>query len=132
MKKQIWKIISICISIVFAVALLSALLIYKKFSTETVTTIITFVLVILIYYILLKHKQRKNVIMHDEYTEHQDLKSFRNSWIITVFAVGIMSNIDLFGLYSFQTKTVFGVILIVMILSFWISHFIYLKRPNAK
>ncbi len=132
MKKRTWKVISICIGIFFSVALLSALFISRKFSTEIIASLATFVLVILVYYYFFTSKQKRNIIMYDEFTVHQDLKSFRNSWIITVIATSLISNIELLGIYSFQMNTALGVILIVMILSFWISHFIYLKWPKAR
>ncbi|HDY87073.1 MAG TPA: hypothetical protein ENH82_03030 [bacterium] len=132
MKKNIQKILIIGISIIFSIAFVTATLIDKKLSTETVTTLSTFFLVIVVIYFIHIIQRRKNIVANDEYTIYQNLKSFRNSWIVALVAIVIIFNLDSFGIYSFQMNTALGIILIVMVFSFWISYFIYLKRPNAK
>jgi hypothetical protein len=132
MKSRTLRIISICVGVVLSAALLSALLISQDFSAEIVTTLITFVLVILVFSVIQVFRRRRNKITHDEFTVHQDLKSFRNSWISTLLATSIMSNLDLLGIYSFKLNVALGVVLYVMVLSFWISHFIYINWPRVK
>jgi hypothetical protein len=126
MKNQTWKNILI---ILFVAALATVLLIQSNFQIEIVTMIITFSLVLILYYVFYSKKKGVKI---DEFTVYQDLKSYRNSWLIAVVAITVISNLDYFGIYSFDLNVALGLVLLIMIFTFWIFHFIYLKRPSAK
>ena len=125
-------IIAYAISFVFCAAYIAATVIYKKISMETVTSFVTFFAVIAVIGIIQAVRKKKEGVAADEFTDLQNLKSFRNSWLFTLIALCVFSNLDYFGICSVPLNLALGNILIVMVLSFWISHFFYLKNPGVK
>lgn len=133
MKKPTGKlIIAYTISFVFCAAYIAAAVIYKKISTETITAFVTFFAVIAVLLVLQAVRKKKEMVVTDEFTDLQNLKSFRNSWLCTLLAICVFSNLDYFGICSVPLNLALGDIMIVMVLSFWISHFFYLKNPGPR
>ena len=124
--------IALAVSLIFCAAYIAVTVIYKKFSTETITTFVTFFAVIAVLVIVQAVQKKKDGVTTDEFTDLQNLKSFRNSWFFTLLAICVFSNLDYFGIVTVPLNMALGDIMIVMVLSFWISHFIYLKKPGAK
>ncbi len=128
MKKSPWSIVAIIGSVLFSAGYVTAALLFTDDRANLVVMFVTFALVILLFTIGVR---RNKGVAADEFTIRQDLKSYRNSWLFTLLAITVIGNLDYFGIYTLPMKNAIGTILMVMVLSFWISHFIYMKKPNA-
>lgn len=120
MKKPVLNTILVLASILFSGAYMAVALVHDNFSSQTVSTFATFLLVLVLLYGLMLYRKKRGTVTQDEFTLHQNLKSFRNSWLITLLAVITLSNLNHFGIYSFPLDQVLGLLLLVMVLSFWL------------
>ena len=120
MKKRLINIFLVIISLLFSGTYMAVTLINDNFSSQTISTLATFLLVLVLLYGLMFYRKKKGVVTQDEFTIQQSLKCFRNSWFFTLLAVITFSNLNHFGIYSFPLDQALGLLLLVMVLSFWL------------
>ena len=119
-------------SYIFVCALIAFALIFTGFSIE----IITFAAVIGVFMIINAFKSRKqkrlNIIEYDELSVLIALKSYRNSWLVTLVVIFIFCWINFLAGWKPSFDMLVTYLLIGMVLSFHISRFVYLRKLKAE
>ncbi len=127
-RKQVVSVVSYG----FAGALTVFGLIYTDFSIE----IITFATVIGVFMIInavrSSKQKRLNIVEYDELTVLIALKSYRNSWLVTVAVIFIFCWINFLGGWKPSFEVLVTYLLLGMVFSFHISRFVYLRKLKAE
>lgn len=120
------------ISIILAVTLVALALFFTNFSIEMLSFTVATVIFASIEIIRKKRRKLRNVVIQDELTEAIALKSFRNSWLITINIVAMIGLLEFFDLKSIMLNQAVTILVVVMILSFQVSRVLYSRHPAAE
>ncbi len=119
-------------SYIFAGALIVFGLIFTDFSIEIITFAIVIGVFIIINAVRSSKQKSLNIIEYDELSILIALKSYRNSWLVTVAVIFIFCWINFLGGWKPSFDVFITYLLIGMMLSFHISRFAYLRKLKAE
>jgi|GEM_PF-5196760 len=120
------------LSVVLAVILVLFALIYTNFSIEMLSFTIAAAVFAAIEIIRSRQRKIKNIVVHDELSEMIALKSFRNSWLVTINVVAVIGLLAFFNLKTIMLNQAITILIVIMIITFQASRLLYSRNPVSE